>query len=819
MRGLERVNVTSMIRLGKLKLSDGHVSSRLNAACMAGVMRSRVLGVIPFGLSLLLPVAASAQPWSGILSPSRAIDWTQAGLQAIFSDGETTPNPWTPPTRMQSGSTVTCANTSADATTINNALAAAKPGSFVLLGTTTCDITSNINMISGVTLRGSGPQNTFLNLTGTNTSVAWGTCCGGINSGPLSASSYASGTTSVTISGATCSTSCTSNNLVVGNTAWIQQCDTGYSGSGTAPGDPTQPNCSVGGHPSDNLGLFVCGIDWSQCSSNSSNNDTHNYYERQTVTITGVTNTGGGSYTVTFAPGLYLSNWSSGNNAILFWTPVSSKTFGAGLEDMTVNFTNGSNQQLNPSSSTADWWIKGVRAIGGTNVPNISISSSVHGLLFNNYIVGQNYNQLTNSNQETILRSQDSDNLLLNNIVTGTQTFWANGLSQGDVIAYNYGRDAQTGYYANESVDHNPFSAFKLEEGNQMGYGNDDDTHGTHGLNTWFRNYYSGWDPPYVTENSQAFSLGNYHRFDNFIGNALGGTLSTAYQGTSSSLGNEFVIYNTDALSGVSFMRWGNCDVTNAGCRFVSSEVPTSTVLPSGAYPNSAAYQNSVPVSHNLPCSFFMGSSTGPCSVLSSGGTGLSWWKVCKAWGTFPTSCSATQTQPFPPIGPDESGGPYVSGYAYDIPASIAYTNLPIDSSLQASYTITASSWSNNASTCATHTSTGTAPCEILTVTMSNTVNSGSANHIMGGFQLSGVNAACVPSGLPANNEILMTGSTYVNSSTITIVYSLASNPGVGCTGSMLFPDIRQFDERVYMNDSLHITGASPPTNLSAIAE
>jgi hypothetical protein len=101
---------------------------------------------------------------------------------------------------------------------------------------------------------------------------------------------------------------------------------------------------------------------------------------------------------------------------------------------------------------------------------------------------------------------------------------------------------------------------------------------------------------------------------------------------------------------------------------------------------------------------------------------------------------------------------------------------------------------------------------------MSSAVNNGGVQHIMGGFQLPGVNPACFPSGLPANDEILMTGSSYVNASTIKVVYSLASNPGVSCTGTMKFPNIRQFDQRVYQNDpsgSPSSGSPSAPTNLT----
>jgi len=133
--------------------------------------------------------------------------------------------------------------------------------------------------------------------------------------------------------------------------------------------------------------------------------------------------------------------------------------------------------------------------------------------------------------------------------------------------------------------------------------------------------------------------------------------------------------------------------VTNT-CRFASSEVPTSL---SG---NAAPFENTVPGTSNLPCSFFLsGYSSTTCNSHPSGGTGLSWWKVCTSWTTFPTACATTQLQPFPPIGPDVTGGSYVNGAAYDIPAAIAFQNLPIDSNYQNSYSISSSSWSNGTET------------------------------------------------------------------------------------------------------------------------
>lgn len=768
-------------------------------------------------LLLLYSGLSYGQAWSGILAPSRAIDWSHAGLPSTITYGtggsacngstanciETTANPWTPPTRVQSGSTLSCANTSADAGTINAAIAAAKPGSYVLIGPGKCDITSNIDLYgsNGVTLRGAGPQSTSLNVSGSGTLINFGLCCMGVGNGALSATSYATGTSSVTITGVS-----SAANLTVGNVAWIQQCDTGWTGSGINA-SYSFPSCTSGSY-SDPGGIWVCGISYAVCTFDNTPTGSHNY-QKQYVLLTGVTNNGGGSYTVTFTPGLYMPNWSSKNNAQMIWQNPSTGSFGIGLEDLTVNLSFNGNENI-AMVDTYGSWVKGIRLIGLPTNTALSIAS-VHSLIFNNYIFGENYNDLSASASEPVLRSNDSDNLLLNNVITGGNCVWADGGIVGDVIAYNFCRDVQTPYYIAVSLDHEPYESFLLTEGNEFPQLHDDDTHGTHDLDTYFRNYVPGWDPPYVTMNPWSIDIDPYQRFDNVIGNAIGGSLSTAYQGTS--YGDEYIIPTTDALSVASLMRWGNCDVMTAGCRFVSSEVPTSL----STWANSMAFQNNAPSNNNLPCSLFISTqSSSPCDLLMSGGTGLNWWKVCTTWTTFPTSCSATQTQPFPPTGPEESGGPYVNGHAYDIPAAVAYRNLPIDSALQNSFTITASTWSNSASACAIVSggpSTGTVPCEILTVSMSS-INNGSAQHIIGGFQLSGVNSACIPPEVPQNNEILMTSS-----NTTQIAYSLPTNPGVSCTGTLKFPDIRQFDERVYQDDPGGDPSVNPPTGLNALVQ
>jgi hypothetical protein len=82
----------------------------------------------------------------------------------------------------------------------------------------------------------------------------------------------------------------------------------------------------------------------------------------------------------------------------------------------------------------------------------------------------------------------------------------------------------------------------------------------------------------------------------------------------------------------------------------------------------------------------------------------------------------------------------------------------------------------------------------------------------MGRFQISGGNCATSGAGTATGAEVNMTYAT-----TTTVKYSLASNPGA-CTGTMLWPDVRQFDERVYQNDPVAGAGHSPPNPPTGLA-
>lgn len=112
--------------------------------------------------AILMVASAQAQSWSGILSPSRAIDWQALNPGAntgIMNEA-----------RTQCGSTINPSGLSdgTDAAAINTAIAGCAAHKFVKLGPGVFSIVGGINFgsattpVNNVTLRGSGPMSTIV---------------------------------------------------------------------------------------------------------------------------------------------------------------------------------------------------------------------------------------------------------------------------------------------------------------------------------------------------------------------------------------------------------------------------------------------------------------------------------------------------------------------------------------------------------------------------------------------------------------------------------------------------------------------------------
>jgi hypothetical protein len=117
---------------------------------------------------LLFGIGLFAQSWSGIIDPTRATDWSGAGVVGGI-----------PVRNTQCGSTIAAYN-GTDATITNALAACAGTNQYVLLGAGTFNLTSGITFrasafpfsVNGVTLRGMGADQTKLVFKSGNT-------CGG----------------------------------------------------------------------------------------------------------------------------------------------------------------------------------------------------------------------------------------------------------------------------------------------------------------------------------------------------------------------------------------------------------------------------------------------------------------------------------------------------------------------------------------------------------------------------------------------------------------------------------------------------------------
>jgi hypothetical protein len=705
----------------------------------------------PFFLFFLfLTASIQAQNWAGVLAPSRAVNWSNAGVVGGIPSGS-----WTQ-CATAACNTVTSAGSSATAAQINAAIASAPANSYVLLAAGTYNLASGIDFggHNNVVLRGAGADQTFLKFSGSvgcegppsaicmeNGDNSWP---GNPNQTATWTAGYASGNNSITLSSVT--------NLVPNQSLIIlDQCDDGFTGT----------DCATGG-PSDTGAVWNCNVAGTCTSVGGGPGGAarNNRSQQQQVLVTGIS--GKGPYTVTISPGLYMPNWRSSQNPGAFWANVTST--GQGVENLSIDATGVTGSPTMAAGIVVyncyNCWVTGNRILL-TERNHVWLYESSHVTVANNYMYGsQNATDLSYG----VEHYMGSDNLIVNNIGEHiVSPYLQGGADEGVVWAHNFGIDdyyqTAPGWFMAGSWLHAAGSAMDLWEGNQQSGFTADNRHGTHHFTTLFRNYFQG---------TQAFCAGSpcgkqgaaiqlyaNSRYFNVIGNVLGSPYQNNYGSIASNgINGNSSIYTVgwsgnggsldgtccaaDAVTPNSLMRWGNYDTVTATLRFANSEVPSNFNDGSGS---PSAFVNPVPSSQNLPASFY--SSSQP------------------AFWTTPFG-----TPPWPANGPGVSGGnlPNVGGYANNIPAELCYANSPVDSSYQNSYPVTAASWS-----------AGTA-----------TVTIGANGVVQGEVRITGV----TPAGYNVPNGVQITGK-----SGNTISYPLASNPGSFSSGGTLtWPNIRLFN-------------------------
>jgi len=745
---------------------------------------------------LLLPCAAHGQAWSGIVASSRAIDWSSAGVPGGI------------PTRTVICSTISPEGTSGSPvapTDVNSAIAACPSGEVVKLSAGNFYFSACVtwNGASNVTVRGAGADQTFVYIVGNDTCTEGLGAAFDMGNGVASypgdtfhttyanwTAGYSVGTSSITLS--------TTSGLAIGDTIILDQCDDGFSGGGS--GNST---CGTGS-ATDTGNVWTCTVQ-NVCSvSPASGGGRTNRSQQQMVLVTNIVGS-----VVTISPGLYMPNWRTGQSPMALWPSTGTPAKGNGVENLSIDMLGESGQSQSAGVllfGAYGSWVTGVRFVS-TVRNGVWLYQAAHCTIANNYMYGT---QNAVSESYGIEHFIGSDNLIENNIGQHVTTpLLANGSDAGDVWAYNFDTDnyyiGAVGWMMAGAQQHAAGTGMDLYEGNQGSGFLSDVIHGTHNLTTLFRNDYSGWQPSCDGQSctlevtaTQNQLIGRYF---NYIGNVLGTSgvhnvyitnpTSTGQAGTQGSLAiyepgwcgqdgvNQSVCTNgNDLYTLTSIMRWGNYDVVNAAARFVNAEVPTGL---------SDGFANSVPSSHTLPNSFFLSGVTASTGC----GTGLPFGKV---FTNYPTD-TTTVCSGLPLAGPDISGGnvPNVGGFANNIPAEIAYANLPVDASYGTGYTITNATWS-----------TGTATLTVSSLPAGCT-NANNGTCVEGEIRVTGM----TPSGYNGTYQITASTST-------TVKYAVTSNPGsFSSGGTMTWPNVRTFNASVYANDPVGYHVLTPGVTLT----
>jgi hypothetical protein len=418
----------------------------------------------------------------------------------------------------------------------------------------------------------------------------------------------------------------------------------------------------------DNGGLLICDVTMACLDQSPSNTTLPARSQEEVFLVTNIS--GSGPYTLTLNRAIAHNNWTTSQGPKAWWG--SSTTTNAGVEDMELdqspyagNCGHGGCMSAVGVNTASKWWLVGV----SSNVANffhVNAWLTSNGLIRDSYF----YETAQKGTQSYGIgcTSYCGGMLFENNIIQGVvDPENVDGACAVCVFSYNFALnqdDTSTAFMFASNPMH-AISDYILEEGNIGSAANLDSIHGPHFLNTFLRNYFSGYEANegiLTTQGTVPITIAAYSRYNNLIANVLG---TSGYHITyecvpSASLmhycpgvsGFEALsIYNiglshgeqldynnnpplpNDMLGAPSTMRWGNYDTVNNAVQWNDSEVPSSD-------PN---YPNAVPSNQSIPVSFYNGAYTAQAAC----GTGLPFWKN-PTTGTCP---------PYPAIGPDVTSG------------------------------------------------------------------------------------------------------------------------------------------------------------------
>jgi hypothetical protein len=591
-------------------------------------MKRAQLLLFPLIVLAFLPGVAHAQAWSGILDPTRAIDWSAAGVPGGIPSGS-----WT-----QSGSTIlasTFGNGASDATSgIQTALNACGTNHFVLLGAGTFRINTFLSIPNNCVLRGSGASQTQLNDLGTSSAlILFGTNgLTGVNP-PFSGGNSTTFTGGV--QGATTITVASTTGISVGSILML-----------------TQPNLSY-------MTEFGHGGDCNFCTSGQTND----FLSGQIVRVTNVAGT-----VLTLDSPLYIG-YANPSYVFRFTASVGTNS---GLENLKVsqNHTHGnSNNATIQMIGAYASWVKGVESDFSDNA-HMFLQYSLHCEVRDSFFHDAFQHGPGSNDQQLNLAYKSSANLIINNILWRLHAgIMVERGPSGNVIAYNYlvgNYNASPNTWQEPGLDsHGAHPMMNLYEGNVTNLMLWDDYWGSSSHHTLFRNYVIGTNQfvspgdargalqpgSFIWEdggNGFGIDIEDFNDYYNLVGDIVGSPHATT-QGYVDSKISPATGFSSSVCIRYGYNGSSNTTV-NPNTVFPTTFIHGVYGCQSGTFTWDAGHPN-----HTLPASFFLNSKP-------------SWW------GTLP----------WPAIGPDVTGGNIagVNGHANAIPAMNCFNTTTLNGTI-----------------------------------------------------------------------------------------------------------------------------------------
>lgn len=599
-------------------------------------------------LSLLLVCAGPSfgQAWSGVLAPSRAIDWSSTGIPGGIPDGG-----W-------SNCATTACNTAFSnptAANINSACASAPSDTVVRIPAGTYTLSASIACDTNhVVLRGAGPTQTTIILNGHNILMGNGTGGQGTVPGGLGATAL-----NTLTEGSTVLTVGSTSGLSAGQVVQVDELNDTYVNPTGNTGTQNATRC---GSP---LNFFGCTTraqaEWVRIASVNS-----------------------GSNQITIAPpGLSKSYSASLTPQIFYWSTTGVYSYN-GVENMKVDA--GTSTTANFAVALVfcnDCWVKNVTVVN-------THRTGIYSFLSFQDEIRSNYLSASNGAGAPTEYGIECDRCYLsrieNNIEFGVTTPLITESAYGNVVAYNYTLRTAVDNAFPALDTHRSHVYDVLYEGNVESAIIDwDNVWGSSSMNTAFRNYAQG-DEPNSFNYRTPIAVNANQRYINIVGNVLGltgGFYNTYECDSADHQGQDNYIYDLgytddcvngsltdyDTVAESSLMRWGNWDAQTYAASGSAHGTRWCTGSGTGS-PGVDAYNAGCKLSETAsgdPTFPGLGSPsiTLPKSLYLP--SQPSWWTT--TWGT----------PIWPPIGPDVTCSTNcianTASHAAEIPAQLCYKN------------------------------------------------------------------------------------------------------------------------------------------------